>query len=87
MSTSSYLRSSSPISDSLQVNNVIRIIVNKKNEIKQMTVATIATKVNEIQDKELLRVIHSLQEVIPGIMNFPVGQPSYTYTYKQKINR
>jgi hypothetical protein len=38
-----------------------------------MTVAPIATKVNEIQDKELLRVIHSLQEVIPDIMNFPVG--------------
>lgn len=58
--------------------------MNKKNEIKQMTVAPLATKVNEIQDKELLRVIHSLQEVIPDIMNFPVRQPSYTYTYKQR---
>jgi hypothetical protein len=85
MSTSSYLRSYSPISDSLQVNNVIRIIVNKKNEIKQMTVAPIATKVNEIQDKELLRVIHSLREVIPDIMNFLVGQPSYIYV-QTKIN-
>jgi hypothetical protein len=49
-----------------------------------MTVAPLATKVDEIQDKDLLRVIHSLTEVIPDIMNFPVGQPSYTYTYKQR---
>ena len=55
-----------------------------QNETKDLTVREFAAKANTQEEKNLLRAMLSLKDIIPDLMDFPIVQQTFVYKCKPK---